>query len=116
MPEPIAPTKPQIETKPEIKVVERYKPTFALEHPHRVIIHNDDVTTFEFVISILIAIFKQTPQRSSDIAWETHTKGLAFVCSLPAEEARRKVNAAHEAARANHFPLRFTIEPGWLGN
>ena len=114
MPEPIAPTKPQIEITPE--VVERYDPLFALERPHRVIIHNDNMTTFDFVIAILITVFKQTPQRSDEIAWETHTKGFAFVCSLPADEARRRVNTAHEVARTNYFPLRFTIEPGWLGN
>ncbi len=114
MPEPTIPTTPVIETTPE--VVERYSPALALERPLRVIIHNDDTTTFEFVIAILIGIFKQTAQRSYEIAWEAHTLGLAYVCSLPADEARQSVRAAHEIAHANHFPLRFTIEPGWLAN
>ena len=114
MPEPLAPDKPQIETLPEI--AEQYQPAFALEHPHRVLIHNDDVTTFEFVIAVLVMIFKQTAQRANEIAWEAHNSGLAHVCSLPAAEARKRVNAAHELARANLYPLRFSIEPGWKAN
>lgn len=116
MPEPIAPTKPQVKPDTETEVIERYQPLFATEHPYRVIIHNDPVTTFDFVIAVLVAIFKQTAEHSAEIAWEAHSNGLAFVCSLPPDEARKRVNAAHEAARASNFPLRFTIEPGWLGN
>lgn len=114
MPEPIALDIPQIETLPDI--VEQYKPLVSLEQPHRVIIHNDDVTTFEFVIAVLVMIFKQTAGRANEIAWEAHTAGLACVCSLPAGEARKKVNTAHEVARANHYPLRFSIEAGWKAN
>lgn len=116
MSDPVAPTKPRIDTDTPTRIEERYTPVLAIERPHRVIIHNDDVTTFDFVIAVLIAIFERTPDRASEIAWETHTKGLSFVCSLPLEDARKRVNAAHQAARASNFPLRFTIEPDWLGN
>lgn len=82
-----------------------------LERPYRVIIHNDDVTTFEFVIIILVTIFQLTVDQAGDIAYEAHTKGNAYVCTLPLEEAKSRVFKAQYAARQNGFPLTFTIEP-----
>jgi ATP-dependent Clp protease adaptor protein ClpS len=110
----IAPDVPDIQT--DTEVIERYEPFAALQRPDRVIIHNDDVTTFDFVIAVLIAIFDKSPAEASKLAWETDTKGLAHVASLPPEDARRRVAAAHHAARESNYPLRFTIEPGWLVN
>ena len=75
-----------------------------LERPYRVIIHNDDVTTFEFVINILVVVFQLTFFRATRIAFETHNIGNAYVCTLPLEEAQF-------AARQQGFPLTFSIEP-----
>ena len=77
----------------------------------RVLIHNDDVTTFEFVIDILQRIFRLSKEIAEHIAMETHTRGVAPVVTRPKAEAERLVGQAHTAARANGFPLTFTIEP-----
>jgi ATP-dependent Clp protease adaptor protein ClpS len=82
-----------------------------LERPYRVIIHNDDVTTFEFVINILVVIFQLSFAQAEEIAFEAHTKGNAYVCTLPLEEAKSRVFKAQYAARQQGFPLTFTIEP-----
>lgn len=82
-----------------------------LEKLYRVIINNDDVTTFEFVIRILVQVFGLSFTRSSAIAWETHTKGRAYVATLPLAEAKEKVFKAQYAARQEGFPLTFSIEP-----
>jgi ATP-dependent Clp protease adaptor protein ClpS len=82
-----------------------------LERPYRVIIHNDDTTTFEFVINILVVVFEQTFARATRIAFETHNTGASYVCTLPLEEAKSKVFKAQFAARQQGFPLTFTIEP-----
>jgi ATP-dependent Clp protease adaptor protein ClpS len=82
-----------------------------LEKPYRVIIHNDDVTTFEFVINILVVIFQLTFVRATHIAFETHTTGASYVATLPLEEAKQKVFKAQYAARQKGFPLTFSIEP-----
>lgn len=82
-----------------------------LERPYRVIIHNDDVTTFDFVIAVLVTIFELTFTRAENIALEAHTKGNAYVCTLPLEEAKSRVFKAQYAARQQGFPLTFTIEP-----
>lgn len=82
-----------------------------LERPYRVIIHNDDVTTFEFVIIVLVTIFELNFARAEDIAFEAHTKGNAYVCTLSLKEAKSRVFKAQYAARQQGFPLTFTIEP-----
>ena len=82
-----------------------------LERPYRVIIHNDNVTTFEFVINILVTVFGLTFARSTHIAFETHNTGNAYVCTLPLSEAKSKVFKAQFAARQQGFPLTFSIEP-----
>ena len=82
-----------------------------LDRPYRVIIHNDNVTTFDFVIAILVTIFGHTVSRATNIAYEAHTKGNAYVATLPLEEAKSRVFKAQYAARQQGFPLTFTIEP-----
>lgn len=82
-----------------------------LERPYRVIIHNDDVTTFEFVINILVVVFELSFVRATYIAFETHYKGNSYVCTLPLAEAKSKVFKAQFAARQQGFPLTFSIEP-----
>lgn len=82
-----------------------------LEKPYRVIIHNDDVTTFEFVIAVLVTIFGLTFRRAEGVAYEAHTQGNAYVATLPLAEAKNKVFKAQFAARQQGFPLTFTIEP-----
>jgi ATP-dependent Clp protease adaptor protein ClpS len=83
----------------------------AGEEPWLVLIHNDNITTFEFVIDILQRIFRLSKEIAEHIAWETHTKDVAPVVTRPKSEAERLVGQAHTAARANGFPLTFTIEP-----
>jgi len=82
-----------------------------LERPYRVIIHNDNVTTFDFVINILVTIFQLSFFKATRIAFEAHNRGNAYVCTLPLEEAKSRVFKAQFAAREKGFPLTFTIEP-----
>ncbi len=82
-----------------------------LERPYRVIIHNDHVTTFDFVIAVLVRIFQLSFRQAEAVAFEAHTKGNAYVCTLPLEEAKNRVFKAQYAARQQGFPLTFTIEP-----
>jgi len=97
----IAPTKPKI----EFIVAEE------LEPPWRVLIHNDDVTTMDFVVRILQSVFELPFERAQAIMLATHYEGIAYVASYPKDEALRRVERAHQIARMEGFPLKFTIEP-----
>ena len=77
---------------------------------HSVIILNDDFTTFEFVISVMMSVFMKTYDEAVSIAEETHVKQRATVGKYPLDIAKSKVAKATAMARAEGFPLRFDIQ------
>ena len=82
-----------------------------LEPRYRVIIHNDDVTTFEYVNYILNTVFLLSDEIADHIAWTTHEEGCAVVVVRPRPEAENLARTANRVARADGFPLTFTTEP-----
>ena len=82
-----------------------------VEPPWRVLIHNDDVTTFEFVERIIVTIFKLSREIAEHIAVVTHLYGIALVCVRPRNEAEKLTGRAVFAARMEGFPLQVTCEP-----
>lgn len=96
---------------PDIEKEEEIEQEESLEPPYRVLIHNDDVTPFDFVIMVLVRIFEITPVIAEYITYTAHTNGIALVTVLPKTEAERRVGKAHFAARLEGYPLTFTIEP-----
>jgi ATP-dependent Clp protease adaptor protein ClpS len=83
----------------------------ALEPPFRVLIHNDEVTPYDFVILILAKVFRLMPLEAEHVTYVAHTNGIAYVATLPLSEARKRVGKAHFAASLEGYPLMFTIEP-----
>lgn len=77
-----------------------------------VLIHNDDVTPYTYVINILGAIFLLSEEIADHIAWTAHTKGTAVVVVRPRAEAGKLAMAARGRAQREGFPLRFTLEQG----
>ena len=77
---------------------------------YKVIILNDDFTTFEFVISVMMTVFMKTYDEAVNIAEETHVNQKATVGTYPLDIARSKVSKATAMARAEGFPLRFDIQ------
>jgi ATP-dependent Clp protease adaptor protein ClpS len=102
---------PDVKTTPDIDIEFVVMDDEELEKPYRVIIHNDDVTPIDFVITVLCTIFELNVRRATSITYEAHTTGTALVAVLPYEEAHRRVYNAQSAAREFGFPLAFTIEP-----
>lgn len=98
-------------TTPDIEKEEEIEQEPAEEPPYKVLIHNDEVTPYDFVIAILIRVFSLTPIIAEHITYLAHTKGIALVTVLPKSEAERRVGKAHFAARLEGFPLTFSLEP-----
>jgi ATP-dependent Clp protease adaptor protein ClpS len=82
-----------------------------LESLYKVIVHNDDITPYDFVIIVLIRFFELNPADAERITWTAHNQGAALVRILPKAEAERRVGQAHFAASLEGFPLTFTVEP-----
>lgn len=100
---------PQQEREIQGRVITR--PSNREPRKHRVIILNDDFTTFEFVIMVMMTVFQKTLAEAEEIAETTHIHQKSSVGVYPLDIARSKVEKATEMARAEKFPLRFEILP-----
>lgn len=76
----------------------------------RVIMHNDDFTSMEFVVEILIDIFKKDTLEAERLMLMVHESGRAVVGIYPYDIAATKVNNALARAKAEGFPFRMTLE------
>jgi ATP-dependent Clp protease adaptor protein ClpS len=79
--------------------------------PYKVIFLNDDVTTMDFVVYVLLTIFKKDSSTAVELMLEIHNTGAAVVDVLPLEEAELRQQQTHQAAHSAGFPLRCLIEP-----
>jgi ATP-dependent Clp protease adaptor protein ClpS len=101
----------ETKTAPERKTVVHPDEQTAYEPLYRIIIHNDNVTTMDFVVKVLVKIFFLDESQAETIMYAAHINGLAYVQTLPKTEAQKRINAAHFAAGMVGYPLRFTMEP-----
>lgn len=77
---------------------------------YRVIMHNDDFTSMEFVVEILISIFHKNEVEAERLMLMVHESGKAAVGSYPYDIAVTKVQAATAKAKEEGFPFRMTVE------
>ncbi len=76
----------------------------------KVLLHNDDYTTMEFVIAVLREVFRKTMQEATVIMLSVHEKGMGECGVYTAEVAETKVAIVHSRARKEGFPLRCSLE------
>jgi len=76
----------------------------------KVLLHNDDYTSMEFVVQILIAVFRKTAGEATRIMLNVHRKGIGLCGIYPFDIAETKVATVHRVARDNGFPLKCTME------
>ena len=77
---------------------------------YRVLLHNDDYTTMEFVVEILIYVFNKSAESAAKIMMNVHQKGIGVCGSYPHEMAETKVDTVHNLARESGYPLRCSME------
>ncbi|MCH5342344.1 MAG: ATP-dependent Clp protease adaptor ClpS [Acetatifactor sp.] len=77
---------------------------------YRVIMHNDDFTSMEFVVEILMDIFHKDVMEAERLMLMVHESGKAAVGSYPYDIAVTKVQAATARAKEEGFPFRLTVE------
>ena len=83
-----------------------------LEKPkmYKVILHNDDFTTMEFVVYILKTVFKRSDIEAITIMLQVHNEGIGIAGVYPYEIATMKAEKAINLSRANEYPLLCTVE------
>ena len=94
------------------EIQERIEEELQIKRPNywRVILHNDNVTTMEFVIFLLKQVFHKTTQEATEIMLIIHEKGQAITGIFTHEIAENKMNLCISAARKQGFPLTASIE------
>ena len=78
---------------------------------YRVLLHNDDYTTMEFVIEVIIDVFQKDIPTATKIMLDVHRKGAGVVGTYPYDIAVSKADQVHKKARSREFPLRCSVEP-----
>lgn len=78
---------------------------------YRVLLHNDDYTTMEFVVEILRYVFNKSLEAATTIMLNVHQRGVGVCGVFPYEIAETKVDRVHHLATENGFPLRCSMEP-----
>ncbi|HID97651.1 MAG TPA: ATP-dependent Clp protease adaptor ClpS [Thermodesulfobacteriaceae bacterium] len=84
----------------------------AIEEPprYRVLLHNDDYTTMDFVVHILETVFHKSPSEAISIMLNVHQTGVGVCGSYPPEIAETKIEITHNMAREAGFPLKASME------
>ena len=83
-----------------------------LEEPplYKVLLLNDDYTTMEFVVEVLIYVFHKSVEEATQIMLNVHQKGAGVCGYYPLEIAETKVDTVDALAREKGFPLKCTLE------
>ena len=99
--------------KPESGLKEKAKTEKKLARPRlwKVLLHNDDYTTMEFVVEVLQTVFHHDLQRATRIMLHVHQRGVGVAGTYPMEIAESKAEKVMSLARAAEFPLLCTVEP-----
>jgi len=77
---------------------------------YKVLLHNDDYTTMDFVVEILILVFSKPPEEAVEIMLNVHRKGIGICGVYTYEISETKVETVHALAREHGFPLKCTME------
>ena len=88
------------ETRDELKEPPMYK----------VMLLNDDYTTMEFVVEILMYVFHKSAEESAQIMLKVHREGMGVCGVYTYEVAETKVDTVHALARERGFPLKCAME------
>lgn len=77
---------------------------------YKVVMYNDDFTTMEFVVEILVEIFKKNIEEANKVMLDVHKKGRGIAGIYPYDIAVSKLGTAMRIAEVEGFPLKLSIE------
>jgi ATP-dependent Clp protease adaptor protein ClpS len=94
------------------KIEEELDLALELEEPKmfRVLLHNDDYTSMDFVVEVLVGIFHKTHAQAEQIMLQIHEKDKAVCGVYSFEIAQTKAAQVKQRAKQNEFPLLATVE------
>ena len=95
---------------PKQTTIEKPKTETKLPRMYAVILHNDDITTMDFVIELLVKVFRKSTAEASNIMMQVHQQGKGVAGIYTYDIAVTKKIQADRMAAEKAFPLRLTVE------
>ncbi len=77
---------------------------------YRVLLHNDDYTSMEFVVEVLMYVFGKSAEEATQIMLNVHRQGIGVCGIFIREIAETKVETVHSLAREREHPLKSSME------
>lgn len=107
------PKKPRLDDDGGVATEVEKKTKQKLQRPklYKVLLLNDDYTTMEFVVALLIHVFHHDDSSAQAIMLHIHTNGVGVAGVYTYEVAETKVAMVMELAEKAEFPLQCTMEP-----
>jgi ATP-dependent Clp protease adaptor protein ClpS len=104
---------PKEGTKEAPGVTTQTRPKERVKPPplYKVLFHNDDYTTMEFVVWVLQTVFHHDESTATAIMLNIHRKGIGVAGIYPYDVAETRASRVEALARSQEYPLRCTVEP-----
>jgi ATP-dependent Clp protease adaptor protein ClpS len=98
---------------PRESILTESRDELKLERPRmwRVLLHNDDYTTQEFVVWVLETVFRKPRAEAFTIMMSVHRSGLGVAGVYTHDVAETKMKTTRQMAEEQEFPLLVTMEP-----
>lgn len=77
---------------------------------YKVILHNDHYTTMDFVVEVLVTIFRKNNMEATELMLQVHRNGFGICGVYTYDIAQTKAGQVHALARQREFPLKCTVE------
>jgi ATP-dependent Clp protease adaptor protein ClpS len=77
---------------------------------YKVILHNDDYTSMDFVVMVLERVFNKTREDATKVMLNVHLEGRGSAGVYTREVGETKVAIVHQMARKSQYPLKCTME------
>lgn len=96
----------------ETNIATKQKDKVKVKKPkqYKVIMYNDDFTTMEFVINVLVSVFNKNLMEAEKIMMDVHKKGKGVAGIYSYDIAITKVSKAMSMAKESEFPFKLTVE------
>lgn len=96
--------------KEEIIFKEKTKLSYKKPNMYKVLLHNDDYTTMDFVIEVLIKVFKKDSVEATKIMYDVHKRGFGVAGVYTSDIASTKIRQVNHMSEVSGFPLKLTME------
>lgn len=96
----------------EVSTVPKSQTRRKVQQPklYKVLLHNDDYTTMDFVVYVLMTIFHRSEAEAVRIMLHVHHNGIGVAGVYPREVAEMRIAQVEALARQHEYPLRCSME------